>query len=282
MRLRTPLAALALCALAAPAALAPTPAAAVINQSTSGCAAPHPGDQVFWNGNTWCQLQEGQGGAPSSAPGASPLDPHFWASSDAPKDPVVECLRQNAGACMPVQRGGPGSRGVLEGKEGPIAGQGGNGSKAAGKSETAKGQGKPKLSRGDCKKMRETGSFAPQILEELVRLQAQLADLDRKHRGYQKIIDEQRWWVRKYDSDRPWPSRFFAAPRQPLFSELDRYSYLTREMHYYEQYAQRVEAMDKPGLERIATLQAEVLRVLSGAAHITKLALGECDQLYGK
>jgi hypothetical protein len=135
----------ALCALAAPAALAPTPASAVINnQSTSGCAAPHPGDQVFWNGNTWCQLQEGQGGAPSSAPGASPLDPHFWASSDAPKDPVVECLRQNAGTCMPVQRGGPGSRGVLEGKEGPIAG---SGSKAAGKSETGRGK-KAEKSKG--------------------------------------------------------------------------------------------------------------------------------------
>jgi hypothetical protein len=146
-RAKTPLATVAaLCALAAPAAFAPAPAAAVINNPGANCIPPNPGDQVFWNNGSWCQVQEGQGGTGSTGTtaGSGGGATIYWASSDAPRDPVVECLRQNAGTCMPVQRGGPGSRGVLEGKEGPIAGQRGNGSKAAGRSETARPKTKPK------------------------------------------------------------------------------------------------------------------------------------------
>jgi hypothetical protein len=170
-RARTPLAMLAaLCALAAPAALAPTPAAAVINnQGTSGCAAPHPGDQVFWNNGSWCVVQEGAGGTggTGTAPGGSAPGLFYWASSDAPDDLLADCLHNNAGTCMPVQRGG---RGVpQEIKDGPGArGQRGSGSKAAGKSETGRGKPKPKPTpKEECLELGEVGLIwsPPEVLK---------------------------------------------------------------------------------------------------------------------
>jgi hypothetical protein len=161
MRLRTPVATLSSLAALAALALAPAPAAAVINNPGANCIPPNPGDQVFWNNGSWCQVQEGQGGpaGTGSAAGAASGGGAtiYWASSDAPRDPVVECLRQNAGTCMPVQRGG---RDVLESKNGTIAGQrGGSGSKAAGKSEVGRGKARP--SKEECEKLRNGGFIAP-------------------------------------------------------------------------------------------------------------------------
>jgi hypothetical protein len=165
--------------------LAPAPAAAVINNPGANCIPPNPGDQVFWNNGSWCQVQEGQGGpaGTGSAAGAASGGGAtiYWASSDAPRDPVVECMRQNAGTCMPVQRGG---RDVLESKNGTIAGQrGGGGSRAAGKSETGRGK-KDELTKGLCKKLEgEGGTLLPSAARDLAQIRRELDALRSKTLG---------------------------------------------------------------------------------------------------
>jgi hypothetical protein len=301
MRLRTSLAALALCALAAPAALAPTPAAAVINNlGTSGCAAPHPGDQVFWNGNTWCQLQEGQGGTGSTGTtaGSGGGATIYWASSDAPHDPVVECLRQNAGGCMPVQRGGPGSRGVLEGKEGPIAGQGGNGSKAAGRSET--GRGRAKLSKAECERLRKPGQLVYPFKGELLELKQRGDKLDaqaielgeaagRLSRRLEDEIDRLpgfggwapplTWWEwlldhTKYsDLDPPTPQNFIERLR----------TYHSRSIEIAARMKEISGIVAKREAAQLESLDAarDAARVRADGERATEVARAECAATYG-
>jgi hypothetical protein len=252
--------------------IAPTPAAAVINnQGISGCAAPHPGDQVFWNGNTWCQLQEGQGGAPSSAPGASPLDPHFWASSDAPKDPVVECLRQNAGGCMPVQRGG---RDVLESKNGTIAGQGGGGSKTAGKSETGRGRVARDLSEAECDKLTKVGALPPPYDRRFSDLERQIAALKKED---QKLTERQNELEAARRQARSWAPGIVALMTPPPQEHLFTQSIVApMDVQITELTNKRKAARAKI---QDLTVEQDRLRIQSEPA--VRVALRRCGKLYG-
>jgi hypothetical protein len=157
---RTKSSIVALLVLCASAALAPTSASALDDSPTSTeCRAPRAGDTVVLIGTQFCAVDQGSGGgwgtgAAGSAPGGRQGSEIIWASADAPRDPVVECLRRNARRCLADQFGGRG----LEARDGGAPSQAGpkGGAKgAAGKKqgETAKPKADPKPESPDTPKI---------------------------------------------------------------------------------------------------------------------------------
>jgi hypothetical protein len=183
-------ASLTVCVLALSiAALAPTPASAFDdNPGATECRAPGAGDTVVLIGTQFCAVDQGSGGAggtgaAGSAPGARQGFEIIWTSSDAPRDPVVECLR-NPARCLSNQFGGRGGRQEI-GVDGPGTGgpRRGKGAMGSGKSGTKKPKEPKPPTKAECRLLRSdivAGRLASQFVARDRQLQAQIKGLERR------------------------------------------------------------------------------------------------------
>ena len=154
----------ALWALMATAALVPSPATAADDATPLGICAPSndaPGEMDF-NGYEWCAVDQAGGGA-SSAPslgvqpatGGHEVIRAIGVLPKPPADPISACAKR-LDSCLRPDRGsgrqwadrdGPGRGGARGGGQGP-----------AGKRETSKRQGKPKLTpKQECQELEVVG-----------------------------------------------------------------------------------------------------------------------------